>query len=318
MVSIIVPVYNVESYLDLCLESISKQSYQDWECILIDDGSKDNSPAICDDWAKKDTRFLVIHKNNEGVSVARNTGLLHAQGEFVCFVDSDDWVGADYIQDMIEAQNLSGADYIVTGFTSISFPKMQEDIVKPKMDRYIIPDSSCCSVFLENIGLVYGPTGKLYKSNIVLENSIRFPQDMSLGEDMIFNFSYILHCSSIFYKSVSHYNYRQSQTGLCNKYRNDFYEVLTRQWLFRKQSLQKKGIWNSDIERYFSKQLWGYTYDCLFSFGRQPYKKIHNILVQLDTRILFDYKNDFACSNWIKFCILHQLAFPIFIITHVK
>lgn len=97
-VSIIVPVYNVEQYLHRCLESISSQTFTDWECILIDDGSPDKSGAICDEYAEKDSRFRVIHQKNKGVAAVRNVGISLANGKWICFVDSDDWIENEFLE----------------------------------------------------------------------------------------------------------------------------------------------------------------------------------------------------------------------------
>ena len=98
IISIIVPVYNVEKYLSRCLDSILFQSFPDWECILIDDGSSDNSGKICDEYAQQDDRFIVIHQQNSGVSAARNAGLDIAKGQWFSFVDSDDWIGSNFLE----------------------------------------------------------------------------------------------------------------------------------------------------------------------------------------------------------------------------
>ena len=98
MISIIIPVYNVEKYLAKCIDSILNQAFTDWELILIDDGSVDQSGKICDEYACKDNRIKVTHKKNEGVSKARNTGITLAKGEYICFIDSDDWIDVNYLQ----------------------------------------------------------------------------------------------------------------------------------------------------------------------------------------------------------------------------
>lgn len=103
LISVIVPVYNVEPYLDRCIQSIVNQSYTDLEIILVDDGSQDNCPAICDNWARRDHRIMVIHKKNGGLSDARNSGLAIATGEYIAFVDSDDWIDPDLIITLLSA-----------------------------------------------------------------------------------------------------------------------------------------------------------------------------------------------------------------------
>ena len=103
MISVIVPVYNAEKYLDKCVESIVNQTYKDLEIILVDDGSPDNCPAMCDEWAKKDGRIKVIHKSNGGVSSARNVGLDSFSGEYVTFIDSDDYIESSMFHRIFEA-----------------------------------------------------------------------------------------------------------------------------------------------------------------------------------------------------------------------
>ena len=115
IISVIVPVYKVEKYLDRCVQSIVTQSYNNLEIILVDDGSPDGCPAMCDEWAKKDKRIKVIHKENGGLSDARNAGLGIAQGDFIGFVDSDDWIAPDMYQRLMLAMNRDGSDVAACG-----------------------------------------------------------------------------------------------------------------------------------------------------------------------------------------------------------
>lgn len=115
MISVIVPVYKVEKYLDNCVRSILTQTYSDFELILVDDGSPDNCPKICDDYATNDNRIVVLHKQNGGLSDARNSGLKIAKGSFVTFIDSDDYVANDYLETMMAMQQKYDVDIVVTG-----------------------------------------------------------------------------------------------------------------------------------------------------------------------------------------------------------
>lgn len=110
LVSVIVPIYMVEEYLERCIASIVKQSYKNLEIILVDDGSKDNCPAICDSWAKKDSRIVVIHRKNGGLSAARNSGIEVAKGEYLAFVDSDDFIAEDFIETLLQACKETGSE----------------------------------------------------------------------------------------------------------------------------------------------------------------------------------------------------------------
>ena len=114
-ISIIIPVYKVESYLCECLDSVIYQTYNNLEIILIDDGSPDNCGAICDEYAKKDSRIIVIHKENAGVSAARNDGLEMMTGDWFTFVDSDDWIEPDYCEKFIQFASAHQADMIFSG-----------------------------------------------------------------------------------------------------------------------------------------------------------------------------------------------------------
>ena len=116
IVSIIVPVYNVEKYLDRCIQSAVNQTYKYLEIILVDDGSKDNCPSMCDEWAAKDSRIKVIHKENGGLSSARNAGLNIFKGNFVTFLDSDDWLEPDAVEAMMLCALQNGADMVSCGF----------------------------------------------------------------------------------------------------------------------------------------------------------------------------------------------------------
>ena len=119
LISVIVPVYKVEPYLDKCVRSIVEQTYQNLEIILVDDGSPDNCPAMCDAWAEKDSRIKVIHKENGGLSDARNAGLAIATGDYIAFVDSDDWIAPDFIRELYYAMERTGAEIAECGTTYV-------------------------------------------------------------------------------------------------------------------------------------------------------------------------------------------------------
>ena len=119
LISVIVPVYNVENYLDKCIESIVNQTYKNLEIILVDDGSLDSSSKICDEWAVKDNRIKVIHKTNGGVSSARNEGLKNANGDFIAFVDSDDWLELNMYEKLISKQKETNTDIVFSGYNMI-------------------------------------------------------------------------------------------------------------------------------------------------------------------------------------------------------
>lgn len=120
MVSVVVPIYNVEKILDKCIESIVNQTYKNLEIILVDDSSPDNCPQMCDIWAEKDSRIKVIHKNNQGLGLARNTGIENATGDYICFFDSDDYVSLDIIEKCVNVVNETSADAVLFGLVDVN------------------------------------------------------------------------------------------------------------------------------------------------------------------------------------------------------
>lgn len=116
IVTIIVPVYNVDKYLKRCIDSILCQTFCDWKLLLIDDGSTDKSASICDEYVKLDTRIKVVHKKNEGVSTARNLGIKLAKGKYITFIDSDDWIEKDFLEIIVSEKEKMNVPILVTGF----------------------------------------------------------------------------------------------------------------------------------------------------------------------------------------------------------
>ena len=119
VVSVVLPIYNVEKYLNRCVKSVVNQSYKNLEIILVDDGSPDNCPTLCEDWAKKDSRIKVVHKENAGLGYARNTGIENATGEYICFFDSDDYIALDAIEKAYSLAIKEKSDIVVFGFCDV-------------------------------------------------------------------------------------------------------------------------------------------------------------------------------------------------------
>ena len=196
VVSIIVPVYNVEKYLECCLDSILSQTYYDYELILVDDGSTDNSGDICDNYASKDARIKVYHQTNLGVSAARNRGLDIAIGEFILFIDSDDYIDERYIQSFIDVQRDSCADWIIEGY------KGGPDV----------PDAVVCR---QDYGLLFshfnltsrkGCYLKLYSRELLEKFKVKFEDGVGIGEDFLFNLGYLVVTKKIVMVNEKLYN----------------------------------------------------------------------------------------------------------------
>ena len=185
-VSIIIPVYNSENTLRRCLDSVLAQTFTDFECLLINDGSKDRSGDICDEYARKDNRVKVFHKENGGVSSARNVGLDNAQGEWITFVDSDDWV-----EDRI-------LDYLINyGCGSLKICNFNGDGHKDYSEDCSNVATSLVISKLLNTNLVWAPWGKLFSSVIIKEHNLRFDIKLKLGEDTVFCWEYLSFCPDV-------------------------------------------------------------------------------------------------------------------------
>lgn len=212
-ISVIVPVYKVEKYLDRCVRSVLAQTFRDFELILVDDGSPDSCPQMCDDWAKKDSRIRVIHQNNQGLSAARNTGIRAASGEYINFIDSDDWVSATMLSDLYRLLIKYDADISVCGFEKCSSEKQQSDSGRL---------CGCCrsrDEFMDIIlkiksnRTIHYAWGKLYKRNIL--DSEHFPVGM-LNEDVEGTFKAVMRSKRIAETPKADYFYfinTQSITG---------------------------------------------------------------------------------------------------------
>lgn len=203
-ISIIVPVYKVEQYLPKCIDSILAQTYHDWELLLIDDGSPDNSGRICDEYAQKEERIRVFHKENGGVSSARNFGLDNAKGDYVMFVDSDDWISVDCLAICMKEILKCKLDAVQFGFISVTSNKEN-----PKLKVATLPLDGEQYIQSNSFNVCAG--GGLYKRVIIEENKLRFPIDLKLAEDQIFVLSFIEKAVRIKYLDHAMYYYLQRE-----------------------------------------------------------------------------------------------------------
>lgn len=228
MVSVIVPVYNVEKYLSACVKSILQQTYQDLECILIDDGSGDGSAAIGRAFAEEDSRVVYVRQENAGVSRARNRGLAQARGEYILFVDSDDILKKDMIEKMMTAMEQDQTDFVVCGiglFTT-SAENITEEIVPPHAALQSKEDAA--SFFAREYAptVMNSPCNKLYKKALIQDG---FDTSVDIGEDLLFNLAYFRAASSVTYLDQALYCYRRNLSGsLSKKLRGHMYVIANR------------------------------------------------------------------------------------------
>lgn len=219
LISIIIPVYNVERYLRACLDSIVNQRTNKYEVILIDDGSTDGSQKICDEYANRYTQVNVIHKKNEGVSSARNVGLDVAKGEWIWFVDADDYVSDSSLL-VLSATCQCDCDTIFHGLNRVF-----EDGTLIAITAYHDEDFKLCKDDFLSSHICYQNGMLLFSSKIIRENSLRYSRDIKMGEDLEFQYKYLLHCAKIAAIPYNFYYIRERKDSASRSSastRNDF------------------------------------------------------------------------------------------------
>lgn len=221
MISIVIPIYNTEKHLHSCVDSILAQTFLDFELILINDGSKDASGKICDEYAQKDARIRVFHKENGGVASARNLGIENAIGEWITFVDSDDFIPLGALHNLTRNNY---EDLIVGGYKNHCSDKL---IVAT--DEKEVIDKFSFKEFLShniNITLFRTPWCKLFKKEIIDRENLRFDESLVFGEDTVFVTTYLLHCNSIRINNKYCYNYYNIGDEYINKYKEHSISIL--------------------------------------------------------------------------------------------
>lgn len=225
-ISVIVPIYNAERYLKKCVDSILAQTFQDFEILLIDDGSTDLSGSICDSYADTDNRVRVFHKPNEGVSQARNDGVRQAVGEYFAFSDSDDTVEPDWLENLYQKAEQTCADLAICNYYAVSefgrearcHPFAEGDVLEGEALKARLYQSI---VTCNDVGL-YSLWNKLFRADVVRASGLSFQKGMSFGEDMLFLLDVYRRVKRIVFSEKLLYNYEIRETGLFLAYKPTF------------------------------------------------------------------------------------------------
>ncbi len=224
LVSIILPVYNVQEYLNICVDSIVNQTYSNLEIILVDDGSTDGSSLICDKWASCDKRIRVIHKINEGAGMARNAGLDVANGSFVMFVDSDDYIDTDTVRRCMNEHNEFHSDVVFFGRCNLYADGSVKKLAVPSDKVHFKGDSVKNEIlpglFTYKHGIGISVWGKFFDIKLFRDNKIRFYSEREvLSEDACITLEIFAHVKSLTIIPENFYYYRQNAEGLSHKYK---------------------------------------------------------------------------------------------------
>lgn len=215
-VSVIVPIYNVESYLKTCINSIVNQSYKNLEIILVDDGSPDNCPKICDEYTLIDKRIKVFHKKNEGVSTTRNYGINYATGDYILFVDSDDYIHEDMIKILVENCESTKSDMSVCSFTKTKNHNSNKKIIIN--DVILYNKNEAYSQMIKNKFFAGYVWNKLYSKKILDKMKKQHFEEIMI-EDFEFNCRYINFCEKICYTKASLYYYYENNNGITGTFK---------------------------------------------------------------------------------------------------
>ena len=272
LISVIVTVYNVEKYIGQCLDSIIGQTYRDLEIILVDDGSTDRSPAICDRYADKDKRIRVIHKENEGLVRARKTGIMAASGVYVGYVDADDWIEPAMYERLLQRMEENRGDLVVSGRME-EYPgesRVRKNKVKPGLYSGRNKDELYHRMIFSGSFFEFGvfPTvwDKLFRRELLLRNQMQVPDEIVVGEDVACTFPCMLEADRIYVSGECLYHYRKRDDSMLRtpdrKY-NKRVQIL-QQYLYER--CRQFPCWNS-----LKKQIDIYTMDMVLNGAALEY-----------------------------------------------
>lgn len=300
LISIIVPVFRVEQYIRECIDSIIAQTYRNWELILVDDGSPDRSGQICDEYAEKDNRIKVIHQENGGVSSARNIGIELAQGEYITFIDADDYVDSNYLEEFAP----KGDDLYIENF--IRFGEINKtEVCTDNIDRSNVTEIRTYWAELLKKTLFLAPWCKLFKKDVILANSIRFPLGMKNAEDIHFCLEYIMYVQSLVTIPQAHYHQRYSPSEANLKYcvSTEEYEFHIKKILKQVSKAEKKlGISLTELRKSFKFRFWMFYITWL---NKQEH------LRQLQEILIYTYKGLFRyCKFRDALSLYYRTLFP--------
>lgn len=225
-ITVIMPVYNVENYIGKCIESLQAQTLTQWELIAVDDGSPDNSGAICEAYALTDKRITVIHKENGGAPSARNTAIPKASGEYLYFMDSDDWAEPTMLEDMYNEAQKHSAQLVVAGFYIDTYYSDTEYYTqKQSLPTKIFDSQRSFREYAHNMfdkNLLYTPWNKLYERKYIIENNIRFSN--TFWDDFPFNLDVVRDVERVVLLEKAYYHFMRARSDSeTAKYRSDMY-----------------------------------------------------------------------------------------------
>ena len=303
LISIVIPIYNVEKYLEKCLSTVVNQTYENLEIILVDDGSVDNSGKICDKYKEKDLRIKVIHKENGGLSDARNVGIKVATGKYIAFLDADDYVALNMYEKLYNIVKKEKAEIGISGYSRIDENNKETqyplDAEKYPKDRNILCNMiGTLPTEAKDINIGMSVWKCLYNLDIIKENKLFFKSEkVYISEDIIFQIEYFGYVNKVGLVRDPLYKYRYHENSLSIKYKEDRFEKQKVLYLKEKDMLEKKGWLNAEVRDRLNRTFLMKTKACIKSevLGNKGTKKnrlenISNILNdELLTKVIEQY-----------------------------
>lgn len=260
LVSVVLPIYNVEMYLERCIESIVNQTYKNLEIILVDDGSPDHCPQICDEWGKKDSRVRVVHKVNAGLGMARNTGIEHATGKYICFFDSDDYVKTDTIEKIVGLAEKVNADIVTFGYSNVDnnglvkneyVPSTVKEIFRGKeVQEEFLPDMLAERKESVNKRLHMSAWASLYSMKLIKESGWKFVSEREIIAEDVYSLLVLyksVQCVAVLSEAL--YFYCDNGASLTHTYRKDRYKKIEKFYIETTQKAKQLGYSEKVIDR---------------------------------------------------------------------
>lgn len=254
MVTVVIPVYNVERWLDRCVRSVVNQTYQDLEIILVDDQSPDSCPKMCEEWSQKDARIKVIHKKNAGLGMARNTGIANASGKYICFVDSDDYIEENTVEECVRAAEREQADAVCYGNDKVLQTGKVVDRRRPSAPKSVYSGEEIMSVLLPMMLGSNPKTGEDWKLSLsscfclfamkpIIENNWRFVSEREIiSEDYYSVLKLYQYLQKVVILDEIFYHYTTNPTSLTQTFRKDRYEKIRCFYIKMQDLAQEMGV----------------------------------------------------------------------------
>lgn len=317
LISAIIPVYNSQEFLEECIKSLRCQSLKNIEMIFINDGSSDKSLDMLKRHAKNDSRIKIIDQKNSGPSLARNKGLDIAQGEYISFIDSDDWIDKNMFEEMYKAAKDGNSDVVICDMkiiskddesyvTGLHYPikNLNKRVIKEIIFKELLSNSQFNSM-----------ANKIFRNYIIKENNIRLDKDIYYAEDWLFNIEFFKKATKVSYVNKAFYYYRRGHESSSSSYKDDTFEKVGL-WIYRKRNEYARQLGVNEYAA--TDELYTVIIHCIVSEFRrkdisfkQKRNRVKNILSESETKEVVKYmnKDDIGIKDkYLLFCIKHKLS----------